>query len=82
MDLQKRVILGRNVKIDRTVTEYLTNDSSSPGKPLMVRTLVAGHWRHYWVGKGRRYRERKWIEPFWRGPVDAPISTAIQRIAT
>jgi hypothetical protein len=78
---QKRVILGKSVIINRSITEYLTNDPSMPGKPLEVRTLVTGHWRHYWVGKGRRHRVRRWLEPFWRGGKDMPISTALQRKA-
>lgn len=70
---QERIILGKSV-ISRRDTKYLTDGESSQGKPLEIRSLVQGHWRHYWVGKGRTHRERRWIKPFWRGPEGAPIS--------
>ena len=30
--------------------------------------LVRGHWRTYWVGKGRKERLLKWIQPYIRNP--------------
>ena len=30
--------------------------------------LVRGHWRTYWIGKGRKERLLKWIQPFIRNP--------------
>ncbi len=74
LDPQKRVALGGSVTINRVKTEYLTDDEKGEGIPLQVRTLVTGHWRHYWVGKGRRYRIRKWLSPFWRGGDHLPLS--------
>jgi hypothetical protein len=43
-------------------------------RPLGVRTAVRGHWRLQ--ACGRQFSEHKviWIQPSWRGPVDAPIS--------
>lgn len=49
--------------------------------PISVQTLVAGHWRNQPWGKGRLERRLTWIEPFWRGPRDAPMSNPI-RVAT
>jgi hypothetical protein len=46
--------------------------------PIGVRTLVAGHWRNQVCGVGRRDRRLTWIEPFWRGPREAPISNPIR----
>lgn len=75
LDPKKRILLGKSISIiNRNKVEYLTDDEPDEGQKLNVRTLVQGHWRHYWVGKGRRYRERKWIKPHWRGSKDAPIS--------
>lgn len=41
---------------------------------LTVRTLVTGHWRHVVCGARGQDRKLNWIQPYWRGPVDAPIS--------
>lgn len=64
--------LTRPVRIDcrRTVVEYVANGGRSP----LVRSLVRGHWRNQ--PHGPRSSLRKWIhiEPFWRGPEDAPIA--------
>lgn len=48
------------------------------GDPLLVRTLVTGHWRNQPHGAGKTQRRLQWIEPFWRGPEDAPISTPVR----
>jgi len=39
-----------------------------------VQTRVTGHWRRVVYGEGRSGRKIKWIQPYWRGPTDAPIS--------
>lgn len=44
------------------------------GIPVTVRTLVAGHWKHQPYGQGRAERRLIRIEPYWRGPLDAPDS--------
>jgi hypothetical protein len=70
-DPKTRFVLGAGVSvIDRSTT----NGSSSKGNgnPLTVRTLVSGHWRRYHIGKGRTETVWRHIEPFWRGPKDAP----------
>ena len=73
----ERTLLGKSVLVDRTMP---TNDAdaqrafSGVGGVLTVRTLVAGHWQRFAVGKGRVDREWKFRAPFWRGPLDAPES--------
>lgn len=51
------------------VTAYLTGERGS----LKVQSLVAGHHKRQAFGAGST--ERKWIfiQPYWRGPEDAPI---------
>ena len=39
-----------------------------------VQTLVRGHWKHQPHGKGRSERKYIFVEPYWRGPEDAPIT--------
>ena len=40
---------------------------------LSVQTLVAGHWKMQPHGPGFSLRELIYVEPYWRGDVDAPI---------
>jgi hypothetical protein len=42
------------------------------GSPA-VQTLVRGHIKRQVVGVGRSGRKVIWVEPYWRGPEDAPI---------
>lgn len=44
------------------------------GTPLGVRTRVVGHFRRVACGPGRTERRKRWIEPFWRGPMDGEVS--------
>lgn len=64
-------VLGRPVKVDfrLAVASFLAGGGRSPS----VQTLVAGHHKRQAHGPGNV--DRKWIfvEPYWRGEVDAPI---------
>lgn len=51
--------------------------SGRPGSPLLVRTLVEGHWRNQAYGPQHSLRKLIWIEPFWRGDDDAPESIPV-----
>jgi len=68
-------LLGRPVKIDcrLAVRQYVEHGAARGKGPLTLQLLVPGHFRRQAVGPGRR--ERKWIriEPYWRGPEDAPV---------
>lgn len=48
--------------------------SSGSHGPLIVRTLVEGHWRNQAHGPRHSLRKLIFIDPFWRGPEDAPES--------
>lgn len=41
--------------------------------PLTVQFLVRGHWRQQACGPRFSDRKATWIEPYWKGPEDAPI---------
>jgi len=62
--------VGQPVKHDfrEAVAAYLHGDREK----LQVQSLVSGHWK---PKLGARLGYPVWIEPYWRGPEDAPILT-------
>lgn len=65
--------VGKPLKHDfrGLVTAYLHGEREY--RELSVQTLVAGHWKRQLYGEARALRKTIWIEPYWRGPEDAPI---------
>lgn len=74
LDPQQRIVLGRNVYVLRGGDREGAGPGEE-GRPLWVRTRVSGHWRNQAHGTGRKLRKLLWIEPFFRGPEDAPVSS-------
>jgi hypothetical protein len=64
--------LGKPVKFDcrKAINEYVTGRRHGPPT---VRTLVRGHWRTQRHGPQLSLKKVIWLQPFWRGPEDAPI---------
>lgn len=69
-DLQSYKV-GRPVVIDcqREVRDFLMGIGNKPN----VRVLVRGHWKAQAHGPGRALRKYIHVEPYWRGPEDAPV---------
>ena len=65
--------LTRHVKVDCRpwVTTYL---SGKEGTSPSVQTLVRGHHKMQAHGPGGTLRKWIHVEPYWRGPEDAPIA--------
>lgn len=61
----------------QAVQDYMLHTNKSP---MTVQTLVSGHYRNQPYGQGHSLRKIIWIEPFWRGPEDAPVSVTSKRI--
>lgn len=72
MDQQFRDLYGKSVKVTPALRSMFEHRQQGAGKPLMVRTLVSGHWMRFAVGEGRKERVWKFRQPFWRGPDSAP----------
>jgi hypothetical protein len=72
--------LVREVKVDcrATIAGYISGQRR--GSPT-VQTLVRGHFKR--VAHGAARADRKWIhiEPYWRGPEDAPIAVRPHRMS-
>ncbi len=71
--------LTRPVKVDvrEAVRDYVEGKTSSSPS---VQTLVRGHWKQQPHGPGRELRKYIHVEPYWRGPEDAPIAVRPHRI--
>ena len=65
--------IGKAINVDcrQAVKAFL--GGSRKGAPPSVQTLVRGHYKRQVVGVTRMGRKVIWIEPYWRGPEDAPI---------
>lgn len=76
----RSIIVGRPISIDATksVSERAAGRVGSPS----VQTLVRGHIKRQVVGLGRSGRKVIWIEPYWRGPEDAPILTRPYKVGS
>jgi len=71
--------LLRDVKVDCRVTIAAYIAGQRRASPT-VQTLVRGHFKRVAHGTGRA--DRKWIhvEPYWRGPEDAPVAVRPHRM--
>lgn len=65
--------LGTTPNIDcrEAVANYMRTGKT--GGALNVQVMVAGHWRNVPHGPKSELRRVQWIEPYWKGPDDAPI---------
>lgn len=69
--------LGKPIELDcrEAIKDYVINGprKTRKGGTPSVQVLVRGHWKRQHHGAGRAQRKTIWIEPYWRGPEDAPI---------
>jgi len=68
----RTIFIGRPLAVDARPS-LRASVASGNGAPPSVQTLVRGHIKRQVVGIGRTGRRVVWIEPYWRGPEDAPI---------
>jgi len=76
-----RWVLGREIKLApeirdmaRMIGAVNTEAARKPWK-LAARYVVRGHWRNQACGVGMLDHKLRWIEPYWKGPVEAPGMT-------
>jgi len=70
--------LGRPVKLD--VREQVRSFSRGDGVKPSVQVLVRGHWKQQPCGPRNTQRKWKQMEPYWRGPEDAPVLVRPTRV--
>jgi hypothetical protein len=59
--------------VDRVRDSQLKH-SGNKGWKLNLRMVVGGHWKMQVCGPGRSGRKRMWIQPYERGPKNAPLA--------
>lgn len=64
--------LTRAVRIDCRAA--LSDAIHGHGKAPTIQTLVRGHWKNQVHGPRATQRKLIHVEPYWRGPEDAPIA--------
>lgn len=69
----KTWFLGKDISLDARVIEAVRGFSREGGSSPKVQSLVSGHWKQQAHGPGRTERKLIHVEPYWRGPLDAPI---------
>jgi hypothetical protein len=70
--------VGKPLKIDcRLEVRRFLGASAGRREPKApaVQYMVRGHQKRQVIGVGRRGRKVIWIEPYWKGSLDAPILT-------
>jgi hypothetical protein len=81
----KQYILGRGLKVNldlrREMHEYVEHGHSLKRGPITVQMLVAGHGKWQVCGPGRVGRKWIFVQPYWRGPEDAPILVRPHKLA-
>jgi hypothetical protein len=80
-DPDHRVFMcGRAISVDcrPSIKAYLRPGAKST--PAAVQVLVRGHYKRQVIGVDRSGRKVIWVEPYWRGPEDAPILTRPYRV--
>ena len=76
MDPDKRIYIGAKVPFMSGGPE----GDFSTGDSLLVRTLVAGHWKMQPCGPKQSERKLIRVEPYWRGPADGVVSNPIRKV--
>jgi len=68
------IVLTAPIKFDvrQGLFDWLRHGNGKHSPPS-VQLLVKGHYKRQAHGPGRSERKVIWIEPYWRGPEDAPI---------
>lgn len=66
-------VLKADIKVDvrPVLREFMLGKR---GTAPAVQHLVKGHWKLQPYGPGNSQRKLIWIQPYWRGPEDAPIA--------
>lgn len=74
----RTIFVGKPIALDLrpALRDYCAGGGGAPS----VQTLVRGHFKRQVVGVSRAGRKVIWVEPYWRGPEEAPILVRPYRV--
>jgi|GEM_PF-3555887 len=76
--VHRTIVVGAPISVD---VRAAVRDGCLYGSRIPAfQSLVRGHYKRQVIGIGRTGRKVIWIEPFWRGPEDAPILARPYRV--
>jgi len=68
---------GNEVKLDRSLRDaaraFCSSGQAHEKWTLEKRFIVRGHWKRQSFGEGRTQRRLIFVEPYWKGPANAPV---------
>lgn len=67
----RSIVIGRPINFRAKPSD--SHGATGEGTPPAFQTMVRGHIKRQACGPGSLGRKVVWIEPYWRGPEDAPI---------
>jgi len=67
----RSIVIGRPINFRASPNE--SHGATGAGSTPAFQTMVRGHIKRQVCGMNRTGRKVVWIEPYWRGPEDAPI---------
>lgn len=75
----RTIYIGKPMQLDArpALSNYLGGNTAMPPS---VQSLVRGHYKRQVIGVSRSGRKVIWVEPYWRGPEDAPILARPYRV--
>lgn len=76
--MHRSIVFGAPIRVDvsAAVREACRDGLHVPA----FQTLVRGHLKRQVIGVGRTGRKVIWVEPYWRGPEEAPILARPYRV--
>lgn len=78
----RNYVLGKDKKLVHDCREAVRSflETGREGSQINVQVLVAGHWKNQPHGPRMSLRKMMWVEPYWRGPEEAPIAVNVRTI--
>lgn len=61
-------------KVNHDFRQTVRDYARGTGKKINVQSFVIGHWKSQPYGPKNSKRKTIFVEPYWRGPEDAPIA--------